>query len=102
MVQFISSYCWLAPLSYAVYPCFGLTPSNPRIKRILVKPPYSSDPDSRDFPVSGVFAHGDFVESEILGDFLGGHYLGHGVVLQVWGISRWFADFAWINLSIPC
>ena len=54
-----------------------LTPANPRINRLLIETPDPTDPDSGNFPFSGVLADGDFVELEILGDFLCGHYLGH-------------------------
>jgi len=77
-----------------------LTPTNPRINCFLIKPANPPDPDSGDFPLGGVLANGDFVEPEILGDFLGVHYLGHGLCLQVWGISLWFAEFVSINLII--
>ena len=60
-----------------------LTPGNPLIDSILVKPPDPPDTDRRDFSFGGVLANGDFVELEILGHFLGSHYLGHGLDLRV-------------------
>jgi len=76
--------------------------SDPTINSGFIKTPDPTDPDSGDFPLGGVLANRYFVKREILGDFLGGHYLGHGLGLQVWGISRWFAEFARIDFITSC
>jgi len=47
------------------------------INRIFVKPPDPFNADRRDSPFSSKLADSDFVELEILGEFLSGHDLRH-------------------------
>ena len=68
-------------------PSFVLIPSNPFVDRILIKPPNSPNPNGRNLPLSGVLADGDFMELEILGEFLCGHDLGYGFDLREWKIG---------------
>jgi hypothetical protein len=93
-MEFISTYGRQRLFHMLLTPALVLTPANPRINGLLVETPDPTDPDSRNFPLGGVLANGDFVEPEILGDFLGGHYLGHRVGLQVCGIPGGLADLA--------
>ena len=58
---------------------------NPLIDRIFIKPPDSSNANGRDPALDGVLADGDFMELEVLGDFFGGHDLGHSAWPPVYG-----------------
>jgi hypothetical protein len=55
---------------------------NPFINGILVKPPDPSNADRGDPAFRSILADGDFMELEVLGEFLSGHNVGHELGLQ--------------------
>ena len=55
------------PFGFSVSLLLGFTRTDPIINDILIEPPDSSNPGSRDDTLGGIFTDGDLVEFQVAG-----------------------------------
>ena len=76
-----------------------LIPGNLPVDHILIKPPHSSNPNSRYQSLIGIFADSYFMEFQISEYFFGGHDLAHSRILR-WNVGACYLCVLDVNLMI--